>query len=136
MIYSPVTFAVGWVMVGWLQVCLGHRNQCTVGRSMKRLHLGFHGMDCCPLEQLIKCANSSLLTTEGSIHQIDSYIKNLRLRLHSIHWTNPIIQARLAEPWIANPLQYIESSFDFLDLQNFHWMMSTPPRGSSGRPIG
>jgi len=60
---------------------------------------------------------SKLLTMERHLHQLYRFIKQARLRLHS---TNRIIRAKLPEPWIVNPLQCIESSFDSLDLLDSH----------------
>ena len=57
---------------------------------------------------------------ERHVHQLYHFIKQTRLRLHSTHWTNRIIQATVPGPWIVNPLQCIESPFDSFDLLDYH----------------
>lgn len=63
---------------------------------------------------------SKLLTMERHVRQLYRFIKQARLRLHSTHWTNRIIQATVPGPWIVNPLQCIESPFDSFDLLDCH----------------
>jgi hypothetical protein len=56
------------------------------------------------------------LNIERKIHQLHRFIRQTRLRLHSTHWTNQLLQSRLPKPWIVNPLECIEPHVDSLEL--------------------
>ena len=109
-----------WLGNGHLVAGLGHCNQSTVSRTIKRVRGCLLGMDCHDSPESMPAGTSKLLTMERHVHQLYRFIKPARLRLHSTHWTNRSIRAKLPEPWIVNPLQCIESSFDSLDLLDSH----------------
>jgi len=109
-----------WLGNGRLVAGLAHCNQSTVSRSMQRVHECLLEMDCLDSSFLISAGSSNLMMMERHIHQLYRFIKQARLRLHSTHWTNRIIQSTLPGPWIVNPLQCIESSFDSLYLLDSH----------------
>ena len=87
---------------------------------MKRARGCLIGMDGHDSTESMPAGAAKLLTMERRIHQLYRFIKQARLRLHTTHWTNRIIQAKLPEPWIVNPLQCIESLIDSLDLLDSH----------------
>lgn len=98
-----------WLGNGHLVAGLGHCNQSTVSRTIKRVRGCLLGMDCHDSPESMPAGTSKLLTMERHVHQLYRFIKPARLRLHSTHWTNRSIRAKLPEPWIVNPLQCIES---------------------------
>lgn len=98
-----------WLGNGYLAAGLGHCNQSTVSRTIKRVLGCLAGIDGLDSSALIQPGSSNLLTMERHVHQLYRFIKQARLRLHTTHWTNRIIRAKLPQPWIVNPLQCIES---------------------------
>ncbi len=109
-----------WLGNGHLAAGLGHYNQSTVSRTIKQVRgclLGLEGHDS---PESMPAGTSKLLTMERHVHQLYRFIKQARLRLHTTHWTNRIIRATSPGPWIVNPLQRIESSFNSLDLLDSH----------------
>ena len=109
-----------WLGNGHLAAGLGHCNQSTVSRTIKRVRGCLLAIDGHDSPAPMPAGTSNLLTMERHVHQLYRFIKQARLRLHTTHWTNRIIRAKLPGPWIVNPLQCIESSFDSFDLLDCH----------------
>jgi len=90
-----------WHGNGRLAAGLGHCNQTTVSRSIWRVRGCLLGIDGHDSPEPMPAGTSKFLTMERHVHQLYRFIKQARLRLHSTHSTNRIIQATLPGPWIV-----------------------------------
>ena len=109
-----------WLGKGRLAASLANCNQSTVSRGTMRVHDCFRGGLGPAGRAAPGQVSDQLLAMERKIHQLHHLIRQSRLRLHSTHWTNQILQSRLPEAWIVNPLQCVEPCVDAIELLDCH----------------